>query len=72
MPTPMDLWGKDPREDVKPGDEPWSYHGFKPESCKWLQVRQKVVEASPTVLVVGGGALGIRQSHSSHELSQTC
>lgn len=61
LPAPMDLWGRDPREDVKPGDEPWTFNGFKNESCKWLQERQKAIEAAPTVLVVGGGALGIRQ-----------
>ncbi|TEB25768.1 FAD/NAD(P)-binding domain-containing protein [Coprinellus micaceus] len=60
LPAPMDLWGRDPREDVKPGDEPWTFNGFKNESCKWLQERQKAIEAAPTVLVVGGGALGIQ------------
>ncbi|TEB26391.1 FAD/NAD(P)-binding domain-containing protein [Coprinellus micaceus] len=63
LPAPMDLWGRDPREDVKPGDEPWTFNGFKNESCKWLQERQKAIEAAPTVLVVGGGALGIRHNN---------
>ncbi|KAF5339311.1 hypothetical protein D9611_009916 [Ephemerocybe angulata] len=61
LPAPLDLWGKDPREAVKPGDEKvWTYNGTKSDGIAWLQERQKAIEAAPTVLVVGGGALGIQ------------
>ncbi|KAF6747531.1 hypothetical protein DFP72DRAFT_919548 [Ephemerocybe angulata] len=61
LPAPLDLWSKDPRDTLKPGNEKvWTYNGLKSEGMAWLQERQKVIEASPTVLVVGGGALGIQ------------
>lgn len=62
LPAPLDLWGKDPRASVKASDaEPWGYNGFKTDGTSWLKERQKVIEGAPTVLVVGGGALGIRK-----------
>ncbi|RXW15659.1 hypothetical protein EST38_g10199 [Candolleomyces aberdarensis] len=61
LPAPLDLWGRDPRASVKAVDQkPWAYNGFKTDGTLWLKERQKVIEASPTVLVVGGGALGIQ------------
>jgi NADH dehydrogenase FAD-containing subunit len=61
LPAPLDLWGRDPRVSVKAVDQkPWAYNGFKTDGTLWLRERQKVIEAAPTVLVVGGGALGIR------------
>ncbi|KAJ2920509.1 hypothetical protein H1R20_g16586, partial [Candolleomyces eurysporus] len=61
LPAPLDLWGRDPRASVKAVDhKPWVYNGFKTDGTLWLKERQKVIEASPTVLVVGGGALGIQ------------
>ncbi|EAU83599.2 Fer8 [Coprinopsis cinerea okayama7 len=64
--APLDLWGSDPRtslSSVKGEDlKKWEYNGFKSEGIEWFRERQKVVEKAPTVLVVGGGALGIRTS----------
>jgi len=57
----MDLWGIDPREERKEGEKEWVYHGWKTEGCEWLKERQKAISAAPTVLVVGGGALGVRE-----------
>ncbi|KAG2002423.1 Fer8 [Coprinopsis cinerea AmutBmut pab1-1] len=62
--APLDLWGSDPRtslSSVKGEDlKKWEYNGFKSEGIEWFRERQKVVEKAPTVLVVGGGALGIQ------------
>ncbi|PPQ72680.1 hypothetical protein CVT24_012658 [Panaeolus cyanescens] len=49
LPPSLDLW-----KDCT------TYHGSKAEGCAWLQGKQKEVEGAPTVLVVGGGALGIQ------------
>ena len=62
LPGPVDLWGTDPRSDVPVEKrEPYTYDGSKAKGCQWFQERQKIIEAAPTVLVVGGGALGIRE-----------
>ncbi len=36
------------------------YRGDKSEGCQWFKEKQKMIKDAPTVLVVGGGALGIR------------
>lgn len=67
LPAPMDLWGQDPRESIAGVSQApeqrkeWTYNGFKTDGTAWLRERQKVIKAAPTVLVVGGGALGIRE-----------
>ncbi|TFK22539.1 FAD/NAD(P)-binding domain-containing protein [Coprinopsis marcescibilis] len=64
LPAPLDLWGVDPRQTIqkensKPEDL-WKYKGNKAEGVAWFLERQGVVRDAPTVLVVGGGALGIQ------------
>ncbi|KAJ7279400.1 hypothetical protein C8J57DRAFT_1059005 [Mycena rebaudengoi] len=56
MPQPLNLWG------AESGAMPSSpaYGGTKPESIAWLKRKQKTIEDASTVLVVGGGALGIQ------------
>ncbi|KAF8151450.1 hypothetical protein B0H34DRAFT_727629 [Crassisporium funariophilum] len=62
LPPPLDLWGSSAKahsakEETKGNS---SYHGLKVEGCEWFKQKQKVIEAAPTILVVGGGALGIQ------------
>lgn len=54
LPEPIDLWGSASLGSVK-------YDGTKPKGIEFLKSAQKQVEAAPSVLVVGGGALGIRR-----------
>ncbi len=53
LPVPLDLWGT---------SEDRAYDGTKAKAIQWLKEKQKVIERAVSVLVVGGGALGIRQS----------
>jgi hypothetical protein len=39
--------------------------GTKPEGVAWLRDMQKKIEHADSVLVVGGGALGVRESFRS-------
>ncbi|KAF9030951.1 FAD/NAD(P)-binding domain-containing protein [Hymenopellis radicata] len=48
LPDPLNLWGSS------------EFHGAKPESMDWLKEKQKVVKKAGSVLVVGGGALGVQ------------
>ncbi|KAG6840156.1 hypothetical protein C0991_008561 [Blastosporella zonata] len=65
MPTPLNLWALDssgsyvPPKPVKGRQLP-VYRGMKSEGISWLKEHQKIVEDAPSVLVVGGGALGIQ------------
>ncbi|KAG2136598.1 uncharacterized protein EDB93DRAFT_1302934 [Suillus bovinus] len=59
LPQPIDLWSHRKEGDVKSSLEP-PYGGMKSEGISSLQERQKRVEAARSVLVVGGGALGIQ------------
>lgn len=64
MPAPLDLWGKDPREvgeTLAQNMTNWEYRGTKPDGIEWLKERQKATRSPSSVLVVGGGALGIRR-----------
>ncbi|KAH7910088.1 hypothetical protein BJ138DRAFT_1009593 [Hygrophoropsis aurantiaca] len=63
LPIPIDLWGaKSNIDDPKASETPDLpvYTGTKEEGTSWLQRRQKRVESASSVLVVGGGALGIQ------------
>ena len=61
LPSPINLWGAPPPvKGAAAATAP--YAGTKAESVAWLQQHQAAVEAASTVLVVGGGALGIRES----------
>ena len=55
-PEPIDLWGSVNLGSVK-------YDGTKPKGMEFLKSAQKKIEEASSVLVVGGGALGIRKSH---------
>lgn len=67
LPRPLNLWAADPSDptvtsEVVPKDVHFPvYRGEKSEGIAWLSAHQKLIESSPTVLVVGGGALGIRK-----------
>ncbi|KAJ6632255.1 hypothetical protein B0H10DRAFT_1976725 [Mycena sp. CBHHK59/15] len=56
LPAPLNLWGSEP--DGKTASH--TYGGSKPESIAWLKGKQKTIEDATSVLVVGGGALGIQ------------
>ncbi|KAG1728388.1 uncharacterized protein EDB91DRAFT_1060595 [Suillus paluster] len=65
LPSPIDLWSHKRECGVKPSLEPpglgiSTYGGTKSEGISSLRERQKRVEAATSVLVVGGGALGIQ------------
>ena len=62
LPAPINIWG--PSADGK--DLAYS-SGSKREGIAWLAKFHSVIEKAPSVLVVGGGALGIRESpHSTY------
>lgn len=67
LPAPINLWGPVPSQSIGSStvEQPVSsingYSGFKPEGIEWLQKHQAVVKKSESILVVGGGALGIRE-----------
>ncbi|KAK7002471.1 apoptosis-inducing factor B [Favolaschia claudopus] len=56
LPSPLNLWHAAP--DGKPSVQ--SYGGSKAESIAWLRGKQRAIEDANSVLVVGGGALGIQ------------
>ncbi|KAJ7127888.1 hypothetical protein C8R44DRAFT_100464 [Mycena epipterygia] len=56
LPSPLNLWNATP--DGKPPLH--AYGGTKAESISWLKGKQQTIEDAATVLVVGGGALGIQ------------
>jgi NADH dehydrogenase FAD-containing subunit len=62
LPSPIDLWNYEKgrmKSSLEPSEVP-IYGGTKSEGISSLQERQKRVEAATSVLVVGGGALGIQ------------
>ncbi|KAG5635987.1 hypothetical protein H0H81_009455 [Sphagnurus paluster] len=61
LPAPLNLWDPAPSKPGKGRQLP-VYHGMKSEGIAWMQEHQKIVEDAPTVLVVGGGALGIQKT----------
>ena len=62
LPAPIDLWGPVADEDVKKASVLDVSRGTKEGGIAWLKRFQKRVERASSVLVVGGGALGIRES----------
>ncbi|KAJ3718165.1 hypothetical protein C8R42DRAFT_629344 [Lentinula raphanica] len=66
LPAPLDLWGSHPHSGRvgSPAKVHASaskpYGGTKREGIAWLKAYQEVIEASESILVVGGGALGIQ------------
>ncbi|KAG7085379.1 hypothetical protein E1B28_002943 [Marasmius oreades] len=59
LPDPLNLWGPLPSASIIKAANP-SYNGTKKDSVAWLKQNQKVIEESSSVLVVGGGALGVQ------------
>ena len=51
---PIDLWGTQTLGSL-------SYDGTKARGVEWLKQAQQRIKQAPSVLVVGGGALGIRE-----------
>lgn len=65
LPAPLDLWGSSPksgRASHKDAVVFKPYAGTKQEGISWLKTHQEVIKSSDSILVVGGGALGIRES----------
>ena len=58
LPPPLNLWGSSTEKEAEAMSP---YGGLKSEGCVWFKEKQKTIEAAPTILVVGGGALGIRE-----------
>ena len=61
LPSPINLWGPVADEDVEKADVLDVSRGTKEGGIAWLKKFQKRVERASSVLVVGGGALGIRE-----------
>ncbi|PPQ85979.1 hypothetical protein CVT25_001678 [Psilocybe cyanescens] len=66
LPPPLNLWGpssykylESPKSN-ETFDTEVKYTGLKAQACDWFKEKQKVIKDAPTVLVVGGGALGIQ------------
>ncbi|KAH9475074.1 Fe-regulated protein 8 [Psilocybe cubensis] len=55
LPPPLNLWDTSKSES---GDA--VYTGLKTQACDWFKQKQAIIKDAPTVLVVGGGALGIQ------------
>ncbi|TBU25248.1 iron uptake cluster protein [Dichomitus squalens] len=60
LPAPINLWGPVADEDVEKADVLDVSRGTKEGGVAWLKRFQKRVERASSVLVVGGGALGIQ------------
>ncbi|KAJ6550864.1 hypothetical protein DFH09DRAFT_1168472 [Mycena vulgaris] len=58
LPPPLDLWGAHPKAQDGPPAAP--YGGTKSEAIAWLKAAQGAIAAARSILVVGGGALGIQ------------
>lgn len=66
-PAPLNLWasgGDDESVMVAP------YGGTKAEGIEWMKRNQERIKKAGSVLVVGGGALGIRKSETSRSIHQ--
>lgn len=61
LPAPINLWGPVADQDVEKADVLDIARGTKQGGIAWLKKFQKRVENASSVLVVGGGALGIRE-----------
>lgn len=59
LPAPINLWGPVDAETEKEGNQ--AHDGSKANALRWLERFRAMVERAPSVLVVGGGALGIRE-----------
>ncbi|KAJ7763430.1 hypothetical protein B0H16DRAFT_1661769 [Mycena metata] len=60
LPPPLNLWHATPDDKPTSTAVHTAYTGNKADSIAWLKGKQAVIEAAASVLVVGGGALGIQ------------
>ncbi|KAJ6452884.1 hypothetical protein C8R47DRAFT_262616 [Mycena vitilis] len=58
LPSPLNLWHASPERKLPAVHH--AYGGTKAESIAWLKGKQRAIEDAGSVLVVGGGALGIQ------------
>jgi apoptosis-inducing factor 2 len=56
LPAPINLWGPSSANDTHV-----AHDGTKPQGIEWLKRFRTVLDETQSVLVVGGGALGIRE-----------
>ena len=61
LPAPINLWGPVADEDLEKADILDVSRGTKEGGIGWLKRFQKRIARASSVLVVGGGALGIRE-----------
>lgn len=87
LPAPINLWAKESAAELQlegrhvkeqmneaekvEEEKTDEYHGTKAEGVAWLKRCQKRIEKAESVLVVGGGALGIRKSCSYLVISKS-
>ncbi|KAI0708726.1 iron uptake cluster protein [Cerioporus squamosus] len=71
LPAPINLWGPVADEDVEKADVLDMARGTKAGGVAWLKKFQKRVERASSVLVVGGGALGIEFASDIAEIYPT-
>lgn len=62
LPAPLDLWRTDTTSQLP------LYRGTKPQGIAWMKQHQEIVKQAQNILVVGGGALGIRMSFVKYTL----
>ena len=66
LPAPINLWGPVADEDLENADVLDVSRGTKEGGVDWLKRFQKRIARASSVLVVGGGALGIRECPPSN------
>ena len=76
MPAPIDVWGPNIQVDnasitTAPFSVSSSEVGSKSAGMAWMDYFREQIEKAPSVLVVGGGALGIRTYASVHTLNRS-
>jgi NADH dehydrogenase FAD-containing subunit len=65
LPSPVDVWGKESRDQQLQGVP----MGCKKRGVGYMHQRAETLKRAKSVLIVGGGALGIREYNSMH---RTC
>ncbi|KAF8333033.1 uncharacterized protein EI90DRAFT_2971147 [Cantharellus anzutake] len=67
LPAPINIWSEEPLKNIEEDGQPYVLnaasilqHGTKPEGLLWLRSAQERVKNSESVLVIGGGALGVQ------------
>jgi NADH dehydrogenase FAD-containing subunit len=65
LPSPVDVWGEE-SSNLQPQGVPM---GCKKRGVGYMQQRAETMKRAKSVLIVGGGALGIREYYGMH---RTC